>query len=241
MGIFILIYSLSIIGAGCLARRYPTLISGYSTMSREKRRLVDIDGLSKMLRNMMVGSGVATFALYQLFYLLGRELMASLMLFVPLCIGCVIIAIKSRKFDHNPPEPYQKWIYIGATALFVLIIWSMIYGYLPTQTTITDREVLLSGRYGVTIPLDQIGSVQLTDHIPTIRIRTNGMSLGGVSKGMFRLDDFGKCRLFLRNYRGPFMIITERSGLRTIINNADTADTRRDYLQLCKSIDDENR
>lgn len=205
-------------------------------MSREKRRLVDIDGLSKMLRNMMVGIGVATCLLYMLFSRLGWELMASLMVFVPLCIGCIIIAIKSRKFDHNPPEPHHKWIYIGVAAIFVLITWSMIYGYLPTQTTITDREVLLSGRYGVAIPLDQIDSVQLTDHIPTIRIRTNGMALGGVSKGMFRLDDFGKCRLFLRNYRGPFMIITERGGLRTIINNADTAATRRDYLQLREAL-----
>ena len=40
---------------GLLVKRFPNLIAGYNTMSKEE---VDIDGLSSMMRNMLIGLGI---------------------------------------------------------------------------------------------------------------------------------------------------------------------------------------
>lgn len=43
---------------GLLVKRFPNLIAGYNTMPKEEKAKVDIDGLSSMMRNMLIGLGI---------------------------------------------------------------------------------------------------------------------------------------------------------------------------------------
>ena len=43
---------------GLLVKRFPNLIAGYNTMSKEEKAKVDIYGLSSLMRNMLIGLGI---------------------------------------------------------------------------------------------------------------------------------------------------------------------------------------
>jgi hypothetical protein len=86
---------------GLLVKKYPNLMAGYNTMSAEKKKNVDVEGLTTYARNTLLGIGLiiilAGFALSGLGYPKYFEptLMASI-------IGGVIILIfGSQKYDHN--------------------------------------------------------------------------------------------------------------------------------------------
>jgi hypothetical protein len=51
MDIIILITGLFMIGMGFLVKSSPNLIAGYNTMPKDKKKNVDIEGLSTYMRN----------------------------------------------------------------------------------------------------------------------------------------------------------------------------------------------
>ncbi|MDY0359806.1 MAG: DUF3784 domain-containing protein, partial [Bacteroidales bacterium] len=58
MGTVHLIMGLLFIGLGFLVKAYPGLIAGYNTLSPEKKKNVDIDGLSRYIRNGLIIMGM---------------------------------------------------------------------------------------------------------------------------------------------------------------------------------------
>ena len=59
MDILHVIVGLFLIGLGFLVKSSPDLIAGYNTMPEEKKKNVDIDGLSTYMRNAMVAMGMS--------------------------------------------------------------------------------------------------------------------------------------------------------------------------------------
>ena len=101
MDIVIIFIGLFMIGLGFLLKKSPDLIAGYSTMSRKKKKKVDIVGLSTFMRNVLITIGVSIIAGYYFFKLIGLPLIAECFLFVPIIFGFAFMLIKSRKYDHN--------------------------------------------------------------------------------------------------------------------------------------------
>ena len=64
-----IVTGLFLVGMGFLVKSYPNLISGYNTLSPEKKKNVDIKGLSTYLRNGLVLIGLATIIIPTVFFL----------------------------------------------------------------------------------------------------------------------------------------------------------------------------
>ena len=67
MDISNLIVGLLMIGIGFLIKSFPNLIAGYNTMSKDKKKNVDIEGLSTFMRNGLIAIGLTIIIGYYLF------------------------------------------------------------------------------------------------------------------------------------------------------------------------------
>jgi len=90
------------VGLGFLAKAYPDVIAGYNTMPKEKKKNVDIVGLSTLIKRVFIKIGITMIILSLLFKLCHFEDKYSyyLSLFV-IVSGTLVIFIKSQKYDGN--------------------------------------------------------------------------------------------------------------------------------------------
>ncbi len=207
-------------------RKFPRTISFYSLLPAERKRYIDFEGLGRYAFRLLVGAALLTVGGYYLFRWLGSPLGTTLMLLLPLMVSVVILCVKAKQFDHHPESMHDlfripAWV-VALVFMAVLLIW----GCWPTSVKITDHELRFTGMYGCTIPFEQIRSVELMEQIPRAGHRSNGFSFGGTHKGYFRVKDWGRCRLLVRQNRpGPYLVIEEVNGMKTIFKGADAIKT----------------
>ncbi|MDR0510098.1 MAG: DUF3784 domain-containing protein [Rikenellaceae bacterium] len=89
-------------GCGFLAGARPDLIAGYNTMSAEKKKNVDIRGLSTFLRKWLVALGAAHIAVYFILRLAGAGVETGVLTACAvLFIGIPSLSLFARRYDHN--------------------------------------------------------------------------------------------------------------------------------------------
>lgn len=238
-----IITGLILIGIGFLVKAFPNLIAGYNTMPKGKKEKVDIEGLSTMMRNALIVMGVLVIAGDFLFSLLGWDEAAVFVIPVIVLPGTLVVMIKSQKFniqgqssEHGRDRKRISGGGIFTILLILFIIAMLIHGSRPSKAIITDDFIRFTGQYGVEIAASEIESVELVDVIPLIQQRTNGLGLGSVQKGTFKLEDWGKCRLLLHSKNPPFLIITKISGEKLIVNYKDETTTEELYRGVSSTL-----
>lgn len=105
MEIGAVVYGALIAGAGFIAGKYPELIAGYNTMPAEKRKNVDIIGLSKFLQKGLMVTGAAIIVVYFLSTLFVKDETALKISTFGSLAAIIALVISSDRFDHNP----KKW------------------------------------------------------------------------------------------------------------------------------------
>ena len=231
MDILHVIVGLFLIGIGFLVKSAPGLIAGYNTMPEEKKKNVDINGLSTYMRNAMVTMGLCIIVGYFLFKWIGFPMLANAIILIVLLIGSPIMVVNAQKFDRNREK--KTWqIYVVFGFAFAFVAGMITYGLMPSQMHITDDAIRFSGMYGTTIAISGIDDVHLADNIPTIKARTNGFSLGATKKGTFNLDEWGNSRLLIHSDRPSYLIISQTDGRKTIVNFKDPAKTEAKYHRI---------
>lgn len=126
-------------------------------------------------------------------------------------------------------------IAIGLIFLFTgiaLCIWSLSR---PNRIEVTGENLIIDGSYRQTVRLDEIKSCELLGQMPKIRIRTNGIGLGKIQIGNFRVEGIGKCRLYLNLRYPPFVHVTTISGEHIFFNTKNPAFTKELYDALSRS------
>jgi hypothetical protein len=90
------------IGVGFLVKLCPNLIAGYNTMSKEKKKNVDIKGLSTLMKRALILIGLIYILLPIIFHLIDLdEFISFCILFSLLILWAVVLLIKAQKFDEN--------------------------------------------------------------------------------------------------------------------------------------------
>lgn len=232
MEIFSIVMGLFFIGLGYLVKASPDMISGYNTMSKEKKENVDIDGLSTFLRNGFITIGLIIIVGYWFFKLIGLSVISNSLTPISILVGVLILAIYPNRFDHNEAKKSKLPFVIVLSATLIFVLGLFIYGYLPAKIIIQNDTLQFTGMYGFEMKSSDISSVELTDKLPSIIIRTNGFSSGASKKGSFKLDRFGKCKLFLSSNKSPFLIITNIHGEKIITNDKDTIVTKENHNKV---------
>ena len=97
-----LIIGLFHIGVGFLVKSSPDVIAGYNTMSKEKKKNVDVAGLSSFMKKGFITMGVAIIilSLFILVFHLNKLFYIWVILFITLG-GVIFLSIKAQKFDGN--------------------------------------------------------------------------------------------------------------------------------------------
>ncbi|NLL19653.1 MAG: DUF3784 domain-containing protein [Clostridia bacterium] len=221
------------IGMGFLVKSSPNLIAGYNTMSEDKKKHVDIEGLSTFMRNSFIIIGLSIIAGYYVFKWIGYTAIANSMILIATVIGVIIMLIHAQRFDHNKKNTKKtRLIYFILGLVIVLVIGLITYGYMPSKAKIINDHITFTGMYGFTMLVSEIDTIELSDAIPTIKMRTNGFSSGVVNKGFFNLDTLGKTRLLIHSDNAPFLIISKSNSDKIIINYKDKAKTEQVFEEI---------
>lgn len=227
--------ALILIVCGLLAKQFPALIAGYNTMSAEEKKNVDIKGLSTFICFGLVGMGIATFIFYYVCKLLGFSSIAEYSLFLPFLYIPYLI-IRSQKYDHNPRKKRTNVILIIGVVFVIGIVVLLVYSMLPATIKTNGDKLVITGMYGTERSLHEIESIELTNTLPALTMRLNGLSLGAVNKGWFKRKEGGKCLLFLSSDTKPFIVIKEKSGEEIYMNSPDSETTKQQYEELRKWV-----
>lgn len=231
MDILILIVGLFMIGIGFLVKSAPDLIAGYNTMPKDKKKNVDIEGLSTYMRNGLITIGLSIIIGYYLFKWIGFTTIANSMILIVTLVGVTILLINAQRFDHNKNKKTKlTYFVLGLVILFVIGL--LIFGSIPSKTIFKNDTIRFSGMYGFEINKTEIENIELTDKIPTINVRTNGFSFGTIKKGYFNLDKFGKSRLLIHSDMPPYLILSKNNGDKIIINFKDKIETENIYNKI---------
>lgn len=118
----------------------------------------------------------------------------------------------------------------------LIIILLIIYIAQPTQIRIKDNALHISGLYGKTIELSRISRINLSDAIPEILFRNNGLGLGPIKKGYFVLKDAGRCTLYLNGSYVPYLHLQTYDGEIIILNNKDDESILHIYNEIRKRV-----
>ena len=90
--------------SGFLVKRYPNLIAGYNTMSAERKKHVNIEGLSSWMKNGFILIGVLIIISGFVLKALSLDTWSGLIMALILSVGTIIVAMFAGRYDQYKGE-----------------------------------------------------------------------------------------------------------------------------------------
>jgi hypothetical protein len=211
------------------------LISGYNTMSREKKQNVDIVGLGRLMGHyclMMAGF----FILAGLFARWEKTVFMALILGIAAAVT-VFLLIRAQKYDRNAQNPDgslktgPKIVLILIIGTFIFIGFMLYFNSLPSEVVTHPEYLEIKGLYGMKVNYKDILGITLSNTIPQVIMKTNGFNLGDSLKGNFKLKGVGSARLFVNRNIPPFICIATRKSY-IIVNDKEKPKTVKIFDSL---------
>jgi hypothetical protein len=95
---FNILLAIFLMGVGALVRQWPETIAGYNHLPEEKKKQVDVQGLSRFMQIHFIGIGMITLAIYFSMKFMGYTRGLELMMFLPTLIGVLWMNARGKKF-----------------------------------------------------------------------------------------------------------------------------------------------
>lgn len=106
--------------------------------------------------------------------------------------------LKDNELNYAAKRPRNHSNTIAVTLLVIALacipVFMVDYG---NTVTVNDDVVEIKGDYAMNIPVSDIDTVLLVEQLPSIKLRTNGISTRKVNIGNFKMSDGNKCRLYV--------------------------------------------
>ncbi len=213
------------------------LISGYNTSSPAEQKYMKEKGIGAFMGNylyLLAGIILAGYLIEKAGFIWGIDI--SWALFV---VVIIVMLIRARRF--NPPASLStpksakiQKIGLWASVIITLAVVGLVtWNALPTQYHLEDKQIKITGAYGLNINYYDIDDIILQTEIPAVGMKNNGLNMGPILKGHFTVEGVGSALLFLRSAHGPVLIITFKDNSEPVlINFSDPAETHRLYQQL---------
>ncbi|MEH7441182.1 DUF3784 domain-containing protein [Bacillus sp. JJ1122] len=129
----------------------------------------------------------------------------------------------------------RKRSYIISSVLAIVTIGFLIVisflGYQNFEIKTNQDSFEITGMYGDVWKYDEIQSVELLDEMPEVTWKQNGFGLATMSKGQFRVKNFGSSLLFIHKGSSPYLYI-ELEGKKVFINSKNPEQTKKWYILL---------
>ena len=243
---------LLLIVIGLLCYRNPNLINPYGNMSPERKALVDIEGLKRVVA---ITFGVTGFLLVvtatlSMTKIIGEMTSTYVMIalvtamLVPLFIAMWKYNGFGRdkenclSYDAKQREKKKNKITIWAVVIITLLSLALIpilflWGNKGPKYEISSECIKVKGGgYHATVPVADIVSDSVWEHWPGIAMRTNGMSTNKVNMGHFKLKNGEKCMMFIHEDGGPLLELRTAEGGLYYLNCA----TEEETLEMIKEV-----
>lgn len=225
---------LILIISGFLTYRFPTMISGVSTMSKKRQAKINLEAMGRDFCIIQVVGG----AVMLLFGALSTVVSVSMgvhlvVIFVVVFVMVVVSMLVTRKHDaglrgeEGRKERRKSWIaVIFAFVISAVVLFFFFKGGKPATIEVSEDQLTAKGGgYSTTIPLTDIVTATSLSQWPEVSLRTNGLSTEKVSIGHFLLKNGERCMLFLCVEGGPVLEVRTSDGKLYYLNCATEAET----------------
>jgi hypothetical protein len=116
----------------------------------------------------------------------------------------------------NVKASHIVWVlFIAYTSIGVLLY----FGMKEPKVIVNDEKVVFSGMYGDEIFFSKIKSIMLTEQIPELKYRSNGLSAGSVKRGYYKTKQKERIKLLIFTNKPPFLMIEKRTGIKVYYNS----------------------
>ena len=243
---------LLLIVVGLLCYRNPNLINPYGGMSPERKALVDIDGLKKVVAITFAVTGflLVVTATLSMTKVIGEMTSTYVMItLVTVMLVPLFIAMwkyngfgrdKENRLSYNAKQREKKKNKITIWAVVIIIFLSLalipilfFWGNKGPKYEISSECIKVKGGgYHATIPVADIVSDSVWEHWPGIALRSNGMSTNKVNMGHFKLKNGEKCMMFIHEDGGPLLELRTVDGGLYYLN----CPTEEETLEMIKEV-----
>jgi len=134
----------------------------------------------------------------------------------------------------------NKWAIVAAIiitiAVIVTVALMMNRDSKPAMYQIEDGQLVITCSFGVSVPLDEIQGLLVTDAAPGIETKINGAGIGSMHKGEYRLTDGSYARLYIDSSVPLFIRFSQGDTIYYL--NAESAEaTQALYDELLLALD----
>ena len=105
--------------------------------------------------------------------------------------------LKENELNLNAKRPRTYRSVIVIAVFFVVLLAPTLFMNHSNEFIVNDDVIEIKGEYAMDIPLSDIDTVMLVDKLPSIKLRSNGISTRKVNIGNFKMFDGNKCRLYI--------------------------------------------
>ena len=240
-----LIMGVILVLTGLLVYRFPMLISGVNTMSKERLSKVDLEGLKHVMRNALLISGAVIILLGGLSTLVHIPEGIHFALLMAVIFGLVItVILLSRRYDAGMQgeagRKERRKSRIALIVVAVILLATVLFffvGTKPAKVEVSEDCITAKGGgYSASIPVTDISEVTVLADWPAIAIRTNGVGTEKVCIGHFRLKNGEKCMMFLCVDGGPVLEVRTMDGQLYYLNCTTEEETMEMIEQVKKAI-----
>lgn len=134
----------------------------------------------------------------------------------------------------------SKWAIIATIiitlAVIVTVAFMMNRDSQSAEYRIENSQLVISGSFGVSVPLEEIQGLTLTEDAPDIETKTNGAGIGSMHKGEYRLADGSAARLYI-DTSIPLFIRFMQGDTVLYLNAEDTEATQALYDLITAALD----
>lgn len=116
--------------------------------------------------------------------------------------------LKDNELDYSAKglRSHRNTIIVTLIIIALVCVPMFLVNYGNT-ITVNNEVIEIEGDYAMDIPLSDIDTVLLVEQLPSIKLRTNGISTNKVNIGNFKTSDGDKCRLYVNNSTPMFVEI----------------------------------
>ena len=218
------------------------LISGYNTMSVEKKANVDIAAVAKVMGITFYFDG-AMLMMISILHYIGLEV-SQLPFWIAIGISFVFMLIFVQRYDGNMFDEHHKLLkgalkkmFLPVSITFIAVVGVAILFVVlsrPIDVQINENDFKIGGMYGGTYNYDKVENIQYLTEIPEILVRTNGAAFGSHLRGYFKMEEYGAVTLFLNKDYKEYIYF--EYGDKTILFNDESPRLRALFDQIQSNI-----
>ncbi|WP_102272984.1 DUF3784 domain-containing protein [Cytobacillus massiliigabonensis] len=210
------------------------LISGFASRAEHEKKQLITNGSPQRTGMLLLSAGIGMLVLLPLLF-------TSFKYAVEVQIGFMLLYLLGglvylSKFEI-PSK--RKRSYTISIILFIAVIGSIgtltVSSYQGYDLIVKNSRFEITGMYGDEWNLKDIKRIELMEEMPEVLARTNGVGLPALSKGHFKVKDYGKSLLFVQKGSSPYIYI-ELKSRKIFINDKDPKQTKNWHEKLQKKV-----